>query len=144
MYFLPIITSIEIATPRIPNESALVRSILERSISITGIHRIRSVNIRINNGNVVLIISMQSSNELLHPCSRICVLVVSEITIELIDVDIIPHALKWDIRFSIRVHDALDDGYILVSPATLVEAKRPELLHCWRAGTASLKLTNSL
>ena len=85
---------------------------------------------------------MQPSDEVLHTRSRVCVLIISKVPVELVDINIIPQALEWDVGRSIRIHDSLNDRDILIALAVLMEAKCPEYLHRWRAGIASLELAN--
>ena len=138
----PIIPSIKIPTPGIPNKRPQIRTFLERRIGITSIRRIRPINIGIDNGNIVLIIRMQARDEILHSCRRVRDFVIREIAVELVYIDVVPHALERDVGISVPVDDGLDDGDVLVAPAALVEAKGPEHLHGGCANTTGLELAD--
>jgi hypothetical protein len=76
--------------------------------------------------------------DLIH--TRICIFIDGEVSVELVDVNVVPDAFQWDVGISVAVNNRLHDTDILVTPAALMEAKGPELLHCRQACTVLLEL----
>ena len=75
----------------------------------------------------MLVVAMQIVNQLFESWLWKGIRIVGKVSVEVIDVYILPHALKRNVGIAVTLYDGAHYRNVLVAPSALVEAECPVL-----------------